>query len=193
MSLSKITRKAPSPDPRLFKAYTEMPERLHPRVWRVLRWFGVACALGVVAASVLAPSLGLLLFWGVFVPVLPLVFLVAPPPDCRMRPPGLSVGNDGANQAARHIIDAQSDVPIPGKRIANACAWSERVGLVLAEDQAGGAPKPWGCVAAPVSMDADGQPTRLSFELAAGSIEEALHGERTDAVRTARGDRDLAR
>jgi NADPH-dependent 2,4-dienoyl-CoA reductase/sulfur reductase-like enzyme/ferredoxin len=55
-----------------------MPERVHPRVWTVLRWFGVACALGIVAASILDPHLGLLIFWGVFVPIVPLVFLVAP-------------------------------------------------------------------------------------------------------------------
>jgi hypothetical protein len=78
MSLSKTTKKPVGPDPRLFKAYTEMPERLHPRVWTVLRWLGVACALGIVAANFLDPSLGLLIFWGVFVPVVPLIFLVAP-------------------------------------------------------------------------------------------------------------------
>jgi NADPH-dependent 2,4-dienoyl-CoA reductase/sulfur reductase-like enzyme/ferredoxin len=55
-----------------------MPERVHPRVWTALRWFGVACALGIVAASIIDPPLGLLIFWGVFVPIVPLVFLVAP-------------------------------------------------------------------------------------------------------------------
>src|SRR5918998_3950022 len=78
MSFARITSKLPSPGPRLFNAYTEMPERAHPLVWRALRWVGVACALGVVAASILDPPLGLLIFWGVFVPLIPLVFLVAP-------------------------------------------------------------------------------------------------------------------
>ena len=78
MKLSKttnITRRSQRPP---LQPYTQMPERLHPRVWTVLRWFGVACALGIVTASILAPSLGLLIFWGVFVPIVPLVFLVAP-------------------------------------------------------------------------------------------------------------------
>lgn len=66
------------PKARLFEVYTEMPERVTPRAWRVLRWFGVACAFGLVAASVLSPPLGLFIFWGLFVPLLPLVFLIAP-------------------------------------------------------------------------------------------------------------------
>jgi nitrite reductase (NADH) large subunit len=78
MSIPTITKEPAGPNARLFEPYTQMPERLHPRVWRVLRWFGVACALTIVAASILVPPLGLLLFWGVFVPVVPLVFLVAP-------------------------------------------------------------------------------------------------------------------
>jgi nitrite reductase (NADH) large subunit len=78
MSIPKITKKPAAPNVRLFEPYTQMPERLHPRVWTVLRWFGVACALGIVAASILVPPVGLLIFWGVFVPLLPLVFLVAP-------------------------------------------------------------------------------------------------------------------
>jgi nitrite reductase (NADH) large subunit len=78
VSLSKDTEKLAGPNTRLFTPYTQIPERVHPRVWTVLRWFGVACALGIVAASILVPPLGLLIFWGVFVPLLPLVFLVAP-------------------------------------------------------------------------------------------------------------------
>ncbi|MDF2703708.1 MAG: hypothetical protein K0S10_2654, partial [Rubrobacteraceae bacterium] len=78
MSYSQDTKKAASPKARLFEPYTQMPERVHPRVWTVMRWFGVACALGIVAASILDPPLGLLIFWGVFVPIVPLIFLVAP-------------------------------------------------------------------------------------------------------------------
>jgi nitrite reductase (NADH) large subunit len=79
LSFSQDTKKrAASPNTRLFEPYTQMPERVQPRVWTVLRWFGVTCALGVVAASILDPSLGSLIFWGVFVPIVPLVFLVAP-------------------------------------------------------------------------------------------------------------------
>ena len=70
--------KLKTPNARLFQAYTQMPERLHPRVWSVLRWFGVACAFGIVAASILDPPLGLFIFWGLFVPIVPLIFLVAP-------------------------------------------------------------------------------------------------------------------
>jgi nitrite reductase (NADH) large subunit len=55
-----------------------MPERVPPRAWTILRWFGVACALGLVAVSILDPPFGLLIFWGLYVPLLPLVFLIAP-------------------------------------------------------------------------------------------------------------------
>jgi nitrite reductase (NADH) large subunit len=78
LSFSQDTKKAASPTARLFEPYTQMPERVHPRVWTILRWLGVACALGIVAASILNPPLGLLIFWGLFVPILPLVFLAAP-------------------------------------------------------------------------------------------------------------------
>ena len=74
---SKLARLR-TPNVRLFQAYTQMPERVHPRVWTVLRWLGVACALGIVAASILDPPLGLFIFWGIFVPFMPLLFLVAP-------------------------------------------------------------------------------------------------------------------
>ncbi|MSQ14918.1 MAG: hypothetical protein EXR50_03540 [Dehalococcoidia bacterium] len=49
-----------------------------PRVWRVLRWLVVACALGLVYLAIVCPALALRLFWGIFVPILPLSFLVAP-------------------------------------------------------------------------------------------------------------------
>jgi nitrite reductase (NADH) large subunit len=78
LSYSQDIKKAASPKARLFEPYTQMPERVHPRVWTVMRWFGVACALSIVAASILDPPLGLLIFWGVFVPIVPLIFLIAP-------------------------------------------------------------------------------------------------------------------
>lgn len=62
----------------LFNAYTQMPERIAPRAWTVLRWCGVACGLGIAISGIVDPSVGLKAFWGVFVPLAPLMFLVAP-------------------------------------------------------------------------------------------------------------------
>jgi len=61
----------------LFAAYTRLPERVPPWIGTALRGLGLAGALGVVLAAIAAPPVGLTLFWGLFVPVVPLLFLIA--------------------------------------------------------------------------------------------------------------------
>ena len=61
-----------------FPNYLEMPTRVPLWVWRALRVAAVGVFLAIAMASIVAPDDTLILFWGVLVPVLPLVFLVAP-------------------------------------------------------------------------------------------------------------------
>lgn len=64
--------------PNLFVPYIEMPERPGPRAWRVIRWSLLGLTGLTVAASFVKPDLGLLIFWKLFVPLAPIVFLVMP-------------------------------------------------------------------------------------------------------------------
>lgn len=71
-----------SGEPRLARelchAATTMPERVRPDAWWILRGCGLAGALGLAVAGLLTPPAALTLFWGLFVPLAPLVFLIAP-------------------------------------------------------------------------------------------------------------------
>ncbi|HVA89165.1 MAG TPA: hypothetical protein VNL71_04930, partial [Chloroflexota bacterium] len=62
----------------LFAPYTRLPERVPPRIWTALRGLGLAGALGIVLTAVTVPPVGLTLFWGLFVPIAPVLFLIAP-------------------------------------------------------------------------------------------------------------------
>jgi nitrite reductase (NADH) large subunit len=62
----------------VFPNYLQMRERLPLWVWQVLRVVGVGAALSVCALLFLRPESGLFVFWGLFVPTLPLLFLLAP-------------------------------------------------------------------------------------------------------------------
>lgn len=64
--------------PILFQNYMQRPTRLSPLAWRLLRWCGAGCAAALVILSIIDPTLGLRLFWATYVPVLPLLFLIAP-------------------------------------------------------------------------------------------------------------------
>src|SRR5579872_225617 len=66
------------PPKRRFQPYAPMPGRLSLYLWRGTSFCGIAAALGIAAAGVVAPRLALTLFWDLFVPLAPLVFLVAP-------------------------------------------------------------------------------------------------------------------
>jgi len=62
----------------LFAVYTRLPERVPPRIWTALRGLGLAGALGIILTALTAPTVGLTMFWGIFVPIAPLLFLIAP-------------------------------------------------------------------------------------------------------------------
>lgn len=64
----------------LFPNYLQLRARSRVPVvaWDWLRSLGLLAVGAVVVALFAAPALGLLLFWGLLVPVLPLLFLVAP-------------------------------------------------------------------------------------------------------------------
>jgi NADPH-dependent 2,4-dienoyl-CoA reductase/sulfur reductase-like enzyme/ferredoxin len=67
-----------SPPAPAFPNFTEMPRLLPGWAWRLLRALSVIGALAMAALLVLEPDLGLPLFWGLVVPVLPLVFMFTP-------------------------------------------------------------------------------------------------------------------
>lgn len=64
----------------VFPNYMQLRERSRVplRVWQVIRVGSVLAALALVVLLFGRPLLGLKLFWGVLVPVLPAMFLVAP-------------------------------------------------------------------------------------------------------------------
>ena len=64
----------PSP----FPTYLQMRERVPPRIWSAARLVGLVTAAAVVVALFVDPPLGLLIFWGLIVPALPLLFFLAP-------------------------------------------------------------------------------------------------------------------
>lgn len=61
-----------------FPNYTQLPRRVPLRVWHAVRVLSVAAALALVVVLVTAPRAGLFVFWGLLVPLLPLVFFLAP-------------------------------------------------------------------------------------------------------------------
>ncbi|MFD0363919.1 FAD-dependent oxidoreductase [Nocardia sp. GCM10030253] len=62
----------------LFPAFTELPTRITRPVWQATRIGSLACFAALVVALFLRPAGGLFVLFGVIVPLLPLVFLVAP-------------------------------------------------------------------------------------------------------------------
>ncbi len=62
----------------LFRTYTELPNRIPVRVWRVVRVGSVVSYLTLSAVLVVWPQTGLRIFFGVVVPLLPVLFFVAP-------------------------------------------------------------------------------------------------------------------
>lgn len=62
----------------LFPNYKQIPTRVPRAVWHALRAASVAFTLGVAYLLVIRPDLGLTLFWGILVSILPLIFFIAP-------------------------------------------------------------------------------------------------------------------
>lgn len=67
----------PESDP-VFRTYQELPRRVPIRVWRGLRALSLTAYLAVIVTLLVAPTKGLTIFFGLVVPVLPLLFFVAP-------------------------------------------------------------------------------------------------------------------
>lgn len=72
-AVTSPTRRLP-----VFPNYTQMPQPLPARGWYVVRGATVLGLLAVVAMLLVSPDEGLALLWGVVVPTLPLVWLMAP-------------------------------------------------------------------------------------------------------------------
>lgn len=68
---------APIPEP-AFPNYLQMPRRVPAAVWHGFRAVTVVAFLIMVATLVVRPAGGLFVFWRIIVPVLPLIFVVAP-------------------------------------------------------------------------------------------------------------------
>jgi nitrite reductase (NADH) large subunit len=62
----------------IFANYTELQPRVPATVWHSLRILSIATALSVAVLTFVAPSVGLLLFWGLFIPLAPLIFFLVP-------------------------------------------------------------------------------------------------------------------
>lgn len=61
-----------------FRNYTQLQTRVPMAVWYAARVLVLAVALGLAALLLLAPETGLPLFWGLAIPVLPAVLVIAP-------------------------------------------------------------------------------------------------------------------
>lgn len=68
----------PTGERELFPRYTDLPSAVPLRVWQGIRALSVIAYFSLVATLFIYPAAGLFIFFGVIVPVLPLVFLVAP-------------------------------------------------------------------------------------------------------------------
>ena len=64
--------------PSAFPDYTQLPSFIPNWLWQVLRLGSIALALVLARTVWRQPALGLRLFWGIAVPLLPLVFFLAP-------------------------------------------------------------------------------------------------------------------
>ncbi|MDA0165275.1 FAD-dependent oxidoreductase [Solirubrobacter ginsenosidimutans] len=61
-----------------FPNYTQIPSRLPIRWWQAIRSGSIVLALGVAALLIAVPDTGLVVMWKVVIPLLPVLFLVAP-------------------------------------------------------------------------------------------------------------------
>ncbi|HEX6856160.1 MAG TPA: FAD-dependent oxidoreductase [Streptosporangiaceae bacterium] len=68
----------PTPGQPVFRNYTQLPRRVPIRAWRAVRAVSVAAYLALVIGLFVRPAGALFTFFKVIVPVLPLVFFVAP-------------------------------------------------------------------------------------------------------------------
>jgi NADPH-dependent 2,4-dienoyl-CoA reductase/sulfur reductase-like enzyme/ferredoxin len=76
-SVVRRVLRGPRSDP-VFRTYTELPARIPVQVWRAVRVVSVAAYLSLAGVLLAWPQTGLRIFFGVVIPVLPLLFFVAP-------------------------------------------------------------------------------------------------------------------
>jgi len=62
----------------VFRTYTELPARVPVRVWRAVRVVSVVSYLSLAAVLVVRPETGLRIFFGIVIPLLPVLFFLAP-------------------------------------------------------------------------------------------------------------------
>ncbi|WP_199742749.1 FAD-dependent oxidoreductase [Nocardia stercoris] len=62
----------------LFPSFTDLPSRIPLRLWQIARLVSVVAYLAVVVALFVRPAGGLFVFFGIVVPLLPGLFLIAP-------------------------------------------------------------------------------------------------------------------
>jgi nitrite reductase (NADH) large subunit len=67
-----------SADAQPFPNYTQIPPKLSHGFWRVSRWLSVPFLVGVAILLIVDPKDGLKLWWGLLIPLLPILWLVAP-------------------------------------------------------------------------------------------------------------------
>ena len=68
----------PTGEKDLFPSYTELGTRVRPWVWQAVRVGSIAVYLAVIVTMFVRPAAGLFIFFGVIVPLWPILFLVAP-------------------------------------------------------------------------------------------------------------------
>jgi nitrite reductase (NADH) large subunit len=100
-----------------FPNYLGMPTRVPLSVWHAVRFVSIAALVAMIGAAVLVPADALTVFWGILVPVLPLVFLVVPGSWRNVCPLA------ALNQASRNLGVS---------RAATAPPWLAEYGFVLA-------------------------------------------------------------
>jgi NADPH-dependent 2,4-dienoyl-CoA reductase/sulfur reductase-like enzyme/ferredoxin len=62
----------------LFPAYTDLPTKVPLRLWQAVRVLSIVAYFALVLTLFMRPAAGLFVFFGVIVPLLPALFLVAP-------------------------------------------------------------------------------------------------------------------
>jgi nitrite reductase (NADH) large subunit len=63
---------------KIFDNYTKVEPRIPPFVWQVLRFATLVVTFAIAAILWLSPDLGLTLFWGLAIPVVPALLVIAP-------------------------------------------------------------------------------------------------------------------
>jgi NADPH-dependent 2,4-dienoyl-CoA reductase/sulfur reductase-like enzyme/polyferredoxin len=62
----------------MFPNYTQMRDRIPQPIWNIFRFLSVGILIALCVLLLLAPNLALFLFWRIVIPLLPLVFFIAP-------------------------------------------------------------------------------------------------------------------